>query len=150
MTTFPLSFLSLPLSSLRSSLTSSPRSILRSVRGSAARSPSSWRRECWRKKQRPVSLWMVPIIWIIDFDLLSLSHLAPLFDNPKLDRELRSMLRERFPEFCSSPSPPTEGNTTTRTHAHRHTHTHTHPQEARIDFPPAVFLFRLQHPITSG
>ncbi|KAL0962282.1 hypothetical protein UPYG_G00338080 [Umbra pygmaea] len=38
-----------------------------------------------------------------------LAHLAPLFDNPKLDRELRSMLRERFPEFCSSPSPPTEG-----------------------------------------
>ncbi|KAF6738193.1 Integrator complex subunit 3 [Oryzias melastigma] len=38
-----------------------------------------------------------------------LAHLAPLFDNPKLDRELRSMLRERFPEFCSPPSPPTEG-----------------------------------------
>uniref|UniRef100_A0A3B3T0P5 Integrator complex subunit 3 n=1 Tax=Paramormyrops kingsleyae TaxID=1676925 RepID=A0A3B3T0P5_9TELE len=37
-----------------------------------------------------------------------LAHLAPLFDNPKLDRELRSMLRERFPEFCSSPSPPVE------------------------------------------
>ncbi|XP_075867548.1 integrator complex subunit 3 isoform X2 [Nelusetta ayraudi] len=37
-----------------------------------------------------------------------LAHLAPLFDNPKLDRELRSMLRERFPEFCSSPSPPSE------------------------------------------
>ncbi|XP_058475262.1 integrator complex subunit 3 isoform X2 [Solea solea] len=37
-----------------------------------------------------------------------LAHLAPLFDNPKLDRELRSMLRERFPEFCSAPSPPTE------------------------------------------
>uniref|UniRef100_A0AAY4E7X8 Integrator complex subunit 3 n=1 Tax=Denticeps clupeoides TaxID=299321 RepID=A0AAY4E7X8_9TELE len=37
-----------------------------------------------------------------------LAHLAPLFDNPKLDRELRSMLRERFPEFCSSPSHPTE------------------------------------------
>lgn len=37
-----------------------------------------------------------------------LAHLAPLFDNPKLDRELRSMLRERFPEFCSPPSPPTE------------------------------------------
>ncbi|XP_058863303.1 integrator complex subunit 3 [Acipenser ruthenus] len=37
-----------------------------------------------------------------------LAHLAPLFDNPKLDRELRAMLRERFPEFCSSPSPPTE------------------------------------------
>uniref|UniRef100_A0A3P9KN34 Integrator complex subunit 3 n=1 Tax=Oryzias latipes TaxID=8090 RepID=A0A3P9KN34_ORYLA len=37
-----------------------------------------------------------------------LAHLAPLFDNPKLDRELRSMLRERFPEFCSQPSPPTE------------------------------------------
>ncbi|KAM9776841.1 integrator complex subunit 3 isoform X2 [Syngnathus typhle] len=37
-----------------------------------------------------------------------LAHLAPLFDNPKLDRELRSMLRERFPEFCSAPSPPME------------------------------------------
>uniref|UniRef100_A0A8C9TPJ0 Integrator complex subunit 3 n=1 Tax=Scleropages formosus TaxID=113540 RepID=A0A8C9TPJ0_SCLFO len=37
-----------------------------------------------------------------------LAHLAPLFDNPKLDRELRSMLRERFPEFCNSPSPPAE------------------------------------------
>ncbi|CAL1583978.1 unnamed protein product [Knipowitschia caucasica] len=37
-----------------------------------------------------------------------LAHLAPLFDNPKLDRELRSMLRDRFPEFCSAPSPPTE------------------------------------------
>ncbi|XP_064201684.1 integrator complex subunit 3-like [Anguilla rostrata] len=35
-----------------------------------------------------------------------LAHLAPLFDNPKLDRELRCMLRDRFPEFCSSPSPP--------------------------------------------
>lgn len=47
---------------------------------------------------------------LIDYCLLiCLSHLAPLFDNPKLDRELRSMLRERFPEFCSSPSPPTEG-----------------------------------------
>nr|XP_015224312.1 PREDICTED: integrator complex subunit 3 [Lepisosteus oculatus] len=39
---------------------------------------------------------------------LSHSHLAPLFDNPKLDRELRAMLRDRFPEFCSSPSPPVE------------------------------------------
>uniref|UniRef100_A0A8C6U2C8 Integrator complex subunit 3 n=1 Tax=Neogobius melanostomus TaxID=47308 RepID=A0A8C6U2C8_9GOBI len=38
-----------------------------------------------------------------------LAHLAPLFDNPKLDRELRAMLRDRFPEFCSAPSPPTEG-----------------------------------------
>ncbi|XP_069041083.1 integrator complex subunit 3 isoform X1 [Lepisosteus oculatus] len=37
-----------------------------------------------------------------------LAHLAPLFDNPKLDRELRAMLRDRFPEFCSSPSPPVE------------------------------------------
>lgn len=36
-------------------------------------------------------------------------HLAPLFDNPKLDKELRAMLREKFPEFCSSPSPPIEG-----------------------------------------
>lgn len=36
-------------------------------------------------------------------------HLAPLFDNPKLDKELRAMLREKFPEFCSSPSPPVEG-----------------------------------------
>ncbi|TSK28279.1 Integrator complex subunit 3 [Bagarius yarrelli] len=40
--------------------------------------------------------------------LLDFIHLAPLFDNPKLDRELRTMLRERFPEFCNSPSPPTE------------------------------------------
>ncbi|KAJ3608564.1 hypothetical protein NHX12_023095 [Muraenolepis orangiensis] len=40
-----------------------------------------------------------------------LAHLAPLFDNPKLDRELRSMLRERFPEFCTSPSAPTEVKT---------------------------------------
>ncbi|GAB1287775.1 Integrator complex subunit 3 [Apodemus speciosus] len=39
-----------------------------------------------------------------------LAHLAPLFDNPKLDKELRSMLREKFPEFCSSPSPPVEGS----------------------------------------
>uniref|UniRef100_A0A8C7BJX3 Integrator complex subunit 3 n=1 Tax=Neovison vison TaxID=452646 RepID=A0A8C7BJX3_NEOVI len=37
-----------------------------------------------------------------------LAHLAPLFDNPKLDKELRAMLREKFPEFCSSPSPPVE------------------------------------------
>uniref|UniRef100_A0A8C5NM93 Integrator complex subunit 3 n=1 Tax=Junco hyemalis TaxID=40217 RepID=A0A8C5NM93_JUNHY len=37
-----------------------------------------------------------------------LAHLAPLFDNPKLDKELRAMLREKFPEFCSSPSPPME------------------------------------------
>uniref|UniRef100_A0A8C5SQY0 Integrator complex subunit 3 n=1 Tax=Laticauda laticaudata TaxID=8630 RepID=A0A8C5SQY0_LATLA len=37
-----------------------------------------------------------------------LAHLAPLFDNPKLDRELRAMLREKFPEFCTSPSPPVE------------------------------------------
>uniref|UniRef100_A0A8C3SM99 Integrator complex subunit 3 n=1 Tax=Chelydra serpentina TaxID=8475 RepID=A0A8C3SM99_CHESE len=37
-----------------------------------------------------------------------LAPLAPLFDNPKLDKELRAMLREKFPEFCSSPSPPIE------------------------------------------
>uniref|UniRef100_H3A5Q1 Integrator complex subunit 3 n=1 Tax=Latimeria chalumnae TaxID=7897 RepID=H3A5Q1_LATCH len=37
-----------------------------------------------------------------------LAHLAPLFDNPKLDKELRAMLREKFPEFCSSLSPPVE------------------------------------------
>nr|XP_020666479.1 integrator complex subunit 3 [Pogona vitticeps] len=37
-----------------------------------------------------------------------LAHLAPLFDNPKLDKELRAILREKFPEFCSSPSPPVE------------------------------------------
>ncbi|XP_064619103.1 integrator complex subunit 3-like [Lineus longissimus] len=30
-----------------------------------------------------------------------LQSLSPLFDNPKLDRELRSMLRENFTEFCS-------------------------------------------------
>lgn len=27
--------------------------------------------------------------------------LSPLFDNPKLDKELRILLRENFPEFCS-------------------------------------------------
>ncbi|CAH2327412.1 integrator complex subunit 3 [Pelobates cultripes] len=37
-----------------------------------------------------------------------LAHLAPLFHNPKLDKELRSMLREKFPEFCSLPSPASE------------------------------------------
>lgn len=41
--------------------------------------------------------------------LIPIRHLAPLFDNPKLDKELRAMLREKFPEFCSSPSPPIEG-----------------------------------------
>ena len=30
-----------------------------------------------------------------------LPSLSPLFDNPKLDNELRSMLRENFTEFCS-------------------------------------------------
>ncbi|XP_075922994.1 integrator complex subunit 3 isoform X3 [Petromyzon marinus] len=38
-----------------------------------------------------------------------LQSLSPLFDNPKLDRELRSMIRENFSEFTSSPSPPMEG-----------------------------------------
>ncbi|OWK51981.1 Integrator complex subunit 3, partial [Lonchura striata] len=37
-----------------------------------------------------------------------LTTCTPLFDNPKLDKELRAMLREKFPEFCSSPSPPIE------------------------------------------
>lgn len=41
--------------------------------------------------------------------MVPVRHLAPLFDNPKLDKELRAMLREKFPEFCSSPSPPVEG-----------------------------------------
>ncbi|KAK7476126.1 hypothetical protein BaRGS_00032619, partial [Batillaria attramentaria] len=27
--------------------------------------------------------------------------LSPLFDNPKLDKELRTLLRDNFPEFCS-------------------------------------------------
>ncbi|XP_041430532.1 integrator complex subunit 3 isoform X2 [Xenopus laevis] len=40
-----------------------------------------------------------------------LAHLAPLFHNPKLDKELRSMLREKFPEFCSVPSPASETKT---------------------------------------
>ncbi|XP_064474957.1 integrator complex subunit 3-like [Ornithodoros turicata] len=30
-----------------------------------------------------------------------LASLSPLFDNPKLDKELRSMIREQFAEFCS-------------------------------------------------
>lgn len=36
-----------------------------------------------------------------------LPSLFPLFDNPKLDRELRTMVRETFKEFCLPP--PTEG-----------------------------------------
>ena len=28
--------------------------------------------------------------------------LSPLFDNSKLDKELRSMIRENFREFCSA------------------------------------------------
>ncbi|KAJ9597651.1 hypothetical protein L9F63_011485, partial [Diploptera punctata] len=36
-----------------------------------------------------------------------LPSLFPLFDNPKLDRELRTMVREAFKEFCLPP--PTEG-----------------------------------------
>ena len=28
--------------------------------------------------------------------------LSPLFDNPKLDKELCAMLRENFAEFCSN------------------------------------------------
>ena len=31
-----------------------------------------------------------------------LRSLSPLFDNIKLDRELRSMVRETFPEFCTA------------------------------------------------
>lgn len=34
-----------------------------------------------------------------------LASLSPLFDNPKLDKELRTMIREQFTEFCS----PVEG-----------------------------------------
>ncbi|KAM7285582.1 integrator complex subunit 3 [Ixodes scapularis] len=34
-----------------------------------------------------------------------LASLSPLFDNPKLDKELRAMIREQFTEFCS----PVEG-----------------------------------------
>jgi integrator complex subunit 3 len=36
-----------------------------------------------------------------------LPTLFPLFDNPKLDRELRAMVREVFKEFCLPPT--TEG-----------------------------------------
>jgi hypothetical protein len=32
-----------------------------------------------------------------------LPSLLPLFDNPKLDRELRSMIKETFAEFCDAP-----------------------------------------------
>lgn len=31
--------------------------------------------------------------------------LAPLFESPKLDRELRKIIRETFPEFCSTEAP---------------------------------------------
>lgn len=34
-----------------------------------------------------------------------LPTLCPLFDNPKLDRELRAMVRETFKEFCIPPAP---------------------------------------------
>lgn len=34
-----------------------------------------------------------------------LPSLCPLFDNPKLDRELRTIVRETFKEFCMSPAP---------------------------------------------
>uniref|UniRef100_UPI00358E850B integrator complex subunit 3 isoform X1 n=2 Tax=Myxine glutinosa TaxID=7769 RepID=UPI00358E850B len=37
-----------------------------------------------------------------------LPSLSPLFDNPKMDRELRAMIRENFSEFTSSRSPPAE------------------------------------------
>ncbi|XP_033123892.1 integrator complex subunit 3-like [Anneissia japonica] len=35
-----------------------------------------------------------------------LSSLSPLFDNSKLDKELRSMIRENFSEFCTPETPP--------------------------------------------
>lgn len=31
-----------------------------------------------------------------------LPSLLPLFDNPKLDRELRGMIKDTFSEFCES------------------------------------------------
>jgi integrator complex subunit 3 len=37
-----------------------------------------------------------------------LPTLFPLFEHPKLDRELRAMVREAFKEFCQPPT--TEGN----------------------------------------
>ncbi len=36
-----------------------------------------------------------------------LPSLLPLFDNPKLDRELKSMIKDTFGEFCDQP--PIEG-----------------------------------------
>ncbi|XP_071964932.1 integrator complex subunit 3-like [Antedon mediterranea] len=35
-----------------------------------------------------------------------LSSLSPLFDNSKLDKELRAMIRETFSEFCTPDTPP--------------------------------------------
>lgn len=43
-----------------------------------------------------------------------LPTLFPLFDNPKLDRELRTMVREAFKEFCLPPT--TEGKFVSITH----------------------------------
>ncbi|XP_071116601.1 integrator complex subunit 3-like [Haliotis cracherodii] len=37
-----------------------------------------------------------------------LQSLSPLFDNPKLDRELRTLLRDKFAEFCSPEAPKEE------------------------------------------
>ncbi|XP_034952755.1 integrator complex subunit 3 [Chelonus insularis] len=39
-----------------------------------------------------------------------LPSLYPLFDSPKLDRELRSKIRETFKEFCLPPNSDTAGN----------------------------------------
>ena len=35
--------------------------------------------------------------------------LAPLFDNPKLDKDLCAMLKENFAEFCSADVQPNSG-----------------------------------------
>jgi len=47
------------------------------------------------------------------FDILMLMwycrSLSPLFDNPKLDKDLCAMLKENFAEFCSTDVRPNSG-----------------------------------------
>lgn len=41
--------------------------------------------------------------------ILYCRSLAPLFDNPKLDKDLCAMLKENFSEFCSTDVRPNSG-----------------------------------------
>ena len=49
----------------------------------------------------PCVVIMCPVLHYMHFPVLCCRSLSPLFDNPKLDRELRGMVREHFADFCS-------------------------------------------------